>query len=195
MLPYGRFAKGSGTKTPIEINDLIRTVLEITRIDREQVGVEVQTELDDTVPLVMGDKVQLQQVVMNLVMNAIESMQTVQPRVLKVRSECDKPSMVKISIEDTGKGVAPANLDRLFKPLFTTKARGMGMGLSICRSIIDSHDGRIWVSPGVERGSIFQFQLPAKTPVRSNETLREALPTQQIDVLDQQRRGGTQAGH
>ena len=103
---------------------------------------------------------QLQQVVLNLVMNAIEAMHSVQPRVLKVQTDQTEAGLVHVSIEDTGTGIDPSNLDRIFKPLFTTKANGMGMGLSICHSIIESHDGRIWVSPAINRGSIFQFELP-----------------------------------
>jgi signal transduction histidine kinase len=125
--------------------------------------VELQTQLDERVPVVEGDNVQLQQVVLNLVMNAIDAMQSVRPRVLKVKSEQSNSEMVRVSIEDTGTGIDPSNLKRIFSPLFTTKERGMGMGLSICHSIIENHDGRIWVSPGVTRGSIFQFELPTKS--------------------------------
>jgi signal transduction histidine kinase len=102
----------------------------------------------------------LQQVVLNLVMNGIEAMPSARPRILKVQTDQITPGMVRVSIEDTGTGIDPSNLDRIFKPLFTTKATGMGMGLFICHSIIESHGGRIWVSPAVNRGSIFQFELP-----------------------------------
>jgi signal transduction histidine kinase len=90
-------------------------------------------------------------------------MQSVRPRVLKVKSEQSKPEIVHVSFEDIGTGIDPSNLNRVFSPLFTTKERGMGMGLSICHSIIENHNGRIWVSPGVTRGSIFQFELPTKS--------------------------------
>jgi signal transduction histidine kinase len=120
---------------------------------------------------VEGDKVQLQQVVLNLVMNAIEAMQSVRPRVLKVKSEQSKPEIVHVSFEDIGTGIDPSNLNRVFSPLFTTKERGMGMGLSICHSIIENHNGRIWVSPGVIRGSIFQFELPAKFDQHHADTM------------------------
>jgi signal transduction histidine kinase len=125
--------------------------------------VELQTRCDEHLPTVQGDKVQLQQVVLNLVMNAIESMHSAQPRVLKIQTEQTVAGLVHVSIEDTGKGIDPATLDRIFKPLFTTKTTGMGMGLAICHLIIESHGGRIWVSPAVNRGSIFQFELPIKT--------------------------------
>jgi signal transduction histidine kinase len=109
---------------------------------------------------VLGDKVQLQQVVLNLIMNSVEAMQSVETRVLKIRTDQTKPGILCVSIEDTGTGIDPSNVDRVFKPLFTTKESGMGMGLSICRSIIESHGGRIWVTPGDKGGSIFQFELP-----------------------------------
>jgi signal transduction histidine kinase len=157
------FRKDTSEGLPVDINAIILTVLAIVRIDLQKNDVELQTQLDDTVSVVEGDKVQLQQVVLNLVMNAIEAMQTVHYRVLKVESEQSKPDVVRVSIEDTGTGIDPSNLKRVFNPLFTTKERGMGMGLSICHSIIENHNGRIWVSPGVTRGSIFQFELPTKS--------------------------------
>jgi signal transduction histidine kinase len=93
-------------------------------------------------------------------MNAIESMHAAEPRLLSIKSETTKTDGVSVSIADTGSGISLANLNRVFKPMFTTKAGGMGMGLSICKSIIESHNGRIWVSAGVPKGSIFQFELP-----------------------------------
>ena len=137
------------------------------RIDLQKNDVELQTQLDERASVVEGDNVQLQQVVLNLVMNAIEAMQSVHHRVLKVKSEQSKPEMVHVSIEDSGAGIDPANVNRLFSPLFTTKERGMGMGLSICQSIIENHNGRIWVSTGVTGGSIFQFELSTKFLART----------------------------
>jgi signal transduction histidine kinase len=104
----------------------------------------------------------LQQVVLNLVMNAIEAMQSVAPRILSIRSCGSKPDFVHVAVEDTGTGIEPSNQDHIFDPMFTTKARGMGIGLSICRSIIESHDGHIWVTRGIDKGSIFEFELPAR---------------------------------
>jgi signal transduction histidine kinase len=103
---------------------------------------------------------QLQQVILNLVMNAIESMSLIQTRVLRIKTELSQSNTVRVSIEDTGTGIEPSDVARIFKPMFTTKERGMGMGLSICQSIIEKHDGRIWVSPGANGGSIFQFEVP-----------------------------------
>src|SRR5262249_20347074 len=126
--------------------------------------VESRIDLDEHLPPVIGNEVQLQQVILNLVMNAIESMNSTEFRVLSIKSELIENNAVRVSIEDTGSGIDPTNVDRIFKALFTTKARGMGMGLSICRSIIESHNGRIWASAGASRGSIFQFELPGGVP-------------------------------
>jgi signal transduction histidine kinase len=156
------FKKETNERGPVDINHLIITVLAIVRSDLRKNGIELRTQLDERLAIVECDRVQVQQVVLNLVMNSIESMHSLQPRVLKVQSERSKPDFVHVSIEDTGTGVDPFDVDRIFKPLFTTKTRGMGMGLSICRSIIENHGGRIWVSPGAIRGSIFQFELPTK---------------------------------
>jgi signal transduction histidine kinase len=157
------FRKETNERSAIDINNLILMVLAIVRLDLQKNSVELLTQLDDQLPSVEGNKVQLQQVILNLVMNAIEAMQSVQSRVLNVKSDQRNPKMVHISIEDTGTGIDPSNLKRVFSSLFTTKERGMGMGLSICHSIIESHNGRIWVSPGVNGGSIFQFELPPKS--------------------------------
>jgi C4-dicarboxylate-specific signal transduction histidine kinase len=157
------FRKDTSERLSVDINGLILTVLAILRIDLQRNGVELQTQLDERVLVVEGDKVQLQQVVLNLVMNAIEAMQSVRPRILKVKSGQSEPGMVHVSIEDTGAGIDPSNIKQVFSPHFTTKERGMGMGLSIYRSIIENHNGRIWVSPGIDKGSIFQFELPTNT--------------------------------
>jgi signal transduction histidine kinase len=154
------FKKAPSEKVPTNINQIIVRVLSLVRIELLKHHVHLQTQLNEHLPTVQCDKVQLQQVVLNLIMNGIEAMRSVQTRVLKVQTEQTKPSMVRVSIEDTGPGIDPSNLDQIFKPLFTTKASGMGMGLSICRSIIESHGGQIWVSATVNGSSIFQFELP-----------------------------------
>ena len=121
-------------------------------------------ELADSLPSVNGDRVQLQQVLLNLTTNAIESMATTDgARALGVTSEIHASGGVMISVRDTGTGVAPEDADRIFTPLFTTKRHGMGMGLSISRSIIEAHDGRLWAAPNAPRGCVFHFVLPADT--------------------------------
>jgi signal transduction histidine kinase len=147
-------------KTLVDINELVLSVLALARIDLQKHEIDLQTQLDDRIPEVLGNQVQLQQVVLNLVMNAIEAMSSLKTRVLRIKTELSQSNKVHLSIEDTGTGIKPSDVARVFKPMFTTKARGMGMGLSICQSIIENHDGRIWVSPGANGGSIFQFELP-----------------------------------
>jgi C4-dicarboxylate-specific signal transduction histidine kinase len=156
----GMFKKETKARNPIDINALIVTVLGIVRHELQKHGVELRTELDESLPALEGDRVQLQQVVLNLVMNAIEAMQSGAPRKLSIRSCVSKPNFVHVAIEDTGTGIDPSNHDHIFDPMFTTKERGMGIGLSICHSIIESHSGRIWVTRGIDKGSIFQFELP-----------------------------------
>jgi C4-dicarboxylate-specific signal transduction histidine kinase len=158
----GMFKKESGERTRVDLNDIVLTVLAIVRIDMREAGVNLQLRLQDDLPVVMGDRVQLQQVVLNLIMNAIEAMRSRQPRELRIQTEQFKPGLVHVLVADTGPGISSSNLDQIFKPLFTTKSRGMGMGLAICRSIIESHGGRIWVSPEPTRGAIFHIELPIK---------------------------------
>jgi len=106
--------------------------------------------------------VQLQQVLINLITNGLEAMAgNRRARILRVKSAIQEPDSVLISVADTGTGIDPEIVDRIFNPLFTTKSNGMGMGLSICRSIIEGHGGRLWASAGPEGGSVFQFILPA----------------------------------
>jgi signal transduction histidine kinase len=131
-------------------------------MDLRKHSIETNVNLSEELPTISGNEVQLQQVILNLVMNAIESMRSTEPRVLSIKSETTGQDTVQVSIADTGSGISVANLNRIFKPMFTTKAHGMGMGLSICKSIIESHGGKIWVSAGASRGSIFQFELPIR---------------------------------
>jgi signal transduction histidine kinase len=129
-------------------------------IDLRKHSVETQMSLGEQLPPVIVNEVQLRQVILNLVMNAIEAMNAAEPRLLSIKSENTGHHSIRVSIEDTGSGIDPSQANRVFKPLFTTKAHGMGMGLAICRSIIESHGGKIWVSAGASRGAVFQFELP-----------------------------------
>jgi signal transduction histidine kinase len=153
------FKRDSQHRSEIDINNLIWAVMDLLYIDLRKHHIELKTELSDQLPPIFGNRVQLQQVILNLVMNAIDAMRPVQERILSVGTTFDGDG-VHVWIADTGVGIAPSDIDRIFEPLFTTKEHGMGMGLSICRSIIESHNGRIWVSAGQERGSIFQLVLP-----------------------------------
>jgi signal transduction histidine kinase len=154
------FGKDTQEKTPTDVNELIQSVLGLVYIDLRKHSIETQMSLGEQLPLVIVNEVQLRQVILNLVMNAIEAMNAAEPRVLSIKSESTEHNSIRVSIEDTGSGIDPSQANRVFKTLFTTKARGMGMGLAICRSIIESHGGKIWVSAGASRGSIFQFELP-----------------------------------
>jgi len=148
-------------KAPVDINNVIMTVLSHVKTEAQHHDVEIRAPLAQDLPPLLGVEIQLQQVILNLVMNAIEAMHsTPGPRVLTVKSELNAPHEVQVSIEDTGRGIPPSDVQRVFQAMFTTKPTGMGMGLSVCRSIVESHGGRIWASPGSQRGSIFRFVLP-----------------------------------
>jgi PAS domain S-box-containing protein len=158
----GMFKNGSQEKVFLEINPLIREVLALLHGELQNQRVSVQTELAKKLPKVLANRVQLQQVVLNLLMNALEAMVSVtdRTRVLRVKSEMRGPPDVVITVQDSGLGIDQQNVDRIFHPFFTTKPKGTGMGLSICQSIIEAHNGRLWASPGVDHGSVFQVVLP-----------------------------------
>jgi C4-dicarboxylate-specific signal transduction histidine kinase len=154
------FRKETGDKFEVDINRVIRTVMGLVSADLQKHDIELKLELSDRLPSILSSHVELQQVILNLVMNAIDAMRSVHPRVLSVKSKLNEFHGVHVSIEDTGIGIGLADADRIFEPLFTTKKHGMGMGLSICHSIIEHHGGRIWASPGASRGTILQLELP-----------------------------------
>jgi signal transduction histidine kinase len=156
------FRKGALNRTSFDVNDLVGEALALVRADLQEHRILVHAEKDAQLPPVSGDRIQLQQVLLNLITNAIDSMAAKDgPRVLDVRSEVNDDGNVLVSIGDTGIGIGEQDVDRIFNPLFTTKSGGMGMGLSICRSIIQAHDGRIWVAPNKPQGAVFQFTLLA----------------------------------
>jgi signal transduction histidine kinase len=156
------FKKDARDRTSLDINDLIGEALALTRGSLQRHRVLVQAEPNAQVPQVRGDRIQLQQVLLNLITNAIDSMAAKDgARVLCVRSEVRDGSGVIVSVADTGTGIGSQDLERIFNPLFTTKSGGMGMGLPICRSIIEAHDGRLWVVPNEPEGAVFQFLLLA----------------------------------
>ncbi len=140
----------------------------LLRSEMRRQNVSLETELADGLGPVTGDRVQLQQVVLNLVMNGIEAMSAVmdRPRTLRVISQLQQSGDVLIAVTDVGTGFDPANMDRIFDAFFTTKSEGMGMGLAICRSIIEAHGGRLWASPQLPHGSVFQFTVPARINMR-----------------------------
>lgn len=167
------FSSDEPEKSRIDMNELIVSVISSSRVYLRKYGVEVETEFEAGLPQVEGHRVQLQQVIHNLVMNAVEAMQMVAKRTLRIRSATISSGGVRIVVEDTGTGIASADLDRIFKPLFTTKTRGMGMGLSICRSIVEAHGGRIRASAMPKGGTALEIELPAYiTPGRGPDAER-----------------------
>ena len=155
-------------KTPpqkdwIDINQTIREVIALARSEVQRHGVSVQMQLSEGVgPLAFADRVQLQQVILNLIMNAVEAMgeATNGPRELLIRTGTDASGEIVVAVRDSGPGLSPENLGRLFTPFYTTKPEGMGMGLAICRSIVEAHGGRLWATGNDGRGATFQFSLP-----------------------------------
>jgi predicted ATPase/signal transduction histidine kinase len=147
----------------LDINDAIQEVLTLTRSELQRYGIVLYTDLAANVQPVFGDRVQLQQVLRNLIINGVEAMSAVmdRPKVLAIKSQSIEADGVRVAVEDTGTGLDPATADRVFDPFFTTKPDGMGMGLSICRTIIEAHGGRLWAAPNTPHGIILQFKLPA----------------------------------
>ena len=157
------FKNDSQEKALLDVNELIREVIALLHSKLRKHQISVQAELISGLPPVLADRVQLQQVVANLVANAIEAMDTVtdRARTLRVKSVIGEPDGVLIMVEDSGPGIDPENADRIFHPFFTTKSEGTGMGLSICRSIIEAHNGRLSLRSASNRGSVFEILLPA----------------------------------
>ncbi|MBW7974087.1 PAS domain-containing sensor histidine kinase [Bradyrhizobium sp. BR 10289] len=161
--------QGLLTKTPpqarsIDVNELIHQVLDLLQTELRLREVSVRTELAPSPPPVLGDAVQLQQVLLNLVINGADAMSDVngRPRLLVVGSNAGPDGDGLIFVRDSGVGLDEGTIDKIFSPFFTTKPKGMGMGLAICRSIIEAHGGRLWASPAEPHGALFQFTLPGK---------------------------------
>jgi PAS domain S-box-containing protein len=148
-------------KSTLDINEAIRETITLTRGEMQHHCVLLQTELANDLPSILGDRVQLQQLILNLIMNGIEAMSEVSEgsRVLLIGSRADAPNGVIVTVRDSGPGLKPECLDHIFNPFYTTKPTGMGMGLSICRSIAEEHGGRLWATANAPRGASFQFTL------------------------------------
>jgi C4-dicarboxylate-specific signal transduction histidine kinase len=154
--------KGSVEKIALNINEVIQEVLLLAGRELYENQVSVDRQLKADLPLVLADRVQLQQVLLNLVMNGIEALAAVtgRPRLLCVQSRVDESGDVLVAVSDSGSGFG-SEMDRVFTPFFTTKAKGMGMGLSISRSLVEGHCGRLWAAPNSPHGAVFSFTLPA----------------------------------
>ena len=153
-------------KIELDLNEVIAEVLHLLsgEIAKRRVGVE--TELADDLPVVIGDRVQLQQLVFNLLLNGIEAMDPIldRPKKLSIRTTQENPETVLVKIQDSGVGLEDS--EKVFEAFFTTKGNGMGMGLAICRSIIDAHHGRLWAASAEGSGTTFSFTLPVETSAR-----------------------------
>ena len=154
--------KSETSMESLDINGVVRDVLDLLLLELRRDGVSVTLELQSGLDPVMGNRVQLEQVMMNLVMNGIEAMGDISgaARILRVGTRPAEGANILIEVEDSGAGIDRAKIDQIFEPFFTTKNHGIGMGLPICRSIVEAHSGRLRVTPGPNRGSIFHLTLP-----------------------------------
>jgi signal transduction histidine kinase len=167
---HGLVKKAPPRTDTININDAILEVMTVVHGELVKNRIRAQTQLSDSLPRVRGDRVQLQQVMLNLVINAIQAMSGVTDgiRELRISTESIKEE-VRVAVLDTGPGLMTDNLEQLFEPFFTTKPSGMGMGLSICRSIVEEHGGRLWADENLPQGALFQFALPPAEGVFVNQ--------------------------
>jgi C4-dicarboxylate-specific signal transduction histidine kinase len=155
-------ARRAGTdKEPLDINDVIGEVVALAEGEARRTHARVRTELAGTLPRVIGDRVQLQQVVLNLLLNGLDAMHEVldRPRELVIRTEAEATDHVRVAVRDSGSGIDPQLATRIFEAFYTTKPAGMGMGLSISRSIVEQHGGRLWAVPNDGPGTTFQFTV------------------------------------
>jgi signal transduction histidine kinase len=157
------FGKEPGKTSLIDVCLTAREVLTLAQGELDTNHILLTDNMCDGLPKVMAVPVQLQQVILNLIMNAVEAMRSVteRERRLTIVSSLNQQGGVMITVEDTGNGIDPVHLPRIFEPFFTTKSHGMGLGLSICRSIIEAHGGRLWASPRSLRGAVFHLSLPS----------------------------------
>jgi PAS domain S-box-containing protein len=156
------YSKKEPALEPMDLNEVVREVTALSSTEIQKNGVTLRQEFVDGLPPALGDRIQLQQVILNLLRNAVESMRTIdaRPRELLVRTERDKENHVRLSVKDSGVGFTPQAADKIFQPFYTTKSDGMGIGLSISRSIIEAHQGRLWASSNDGPGCTFSFAIP-----------------------------------
>jgi C4-dicarboxylate-specific signal transduction histidine kinase len=154
--------KAPPRKDPLGINEAIVEVITLTRSEAVKDGISVRTQLAEGLPLIQGDRVQLQQVILNLILNAVQAMSGVseKSRELLVSTEQEASGAVLVTVQDSGPGLDPESVARAFDAFYTTKPQGMGIGLAICRSIVEAHGGKLWAIANKDRGATFQFTLP-----------------------------------
>jgi signal transduction histidine kinase len=159
------FARKQPKTEPLDLNEAAREVLALSASELQRNRVTLRTEFDENLPTVKGDRVQLQQVILNQILNAADAMREVEdrPRDLLVATACEDASRVRLSVRDCGVGIDPQAFEKLFDPFYTTKSHGMGIGLSISRSIIESHEGRLWASIHYGPGATFSFSVPCRS--------------------------------
>ncbi|HWA74726.1 MAG TPA: ATP-binding protein [Polyangiaceae bacterium] len=156
------FAGDEPSQSVIPLNEAIRDAVSVIEGEARAQGVTVKASVAPDVPMVVGDRIQLQQVILNLALNAVEAMKSVvnRPRLLEIGAQTDGPGKVRVLVRDSGPGLSTAERNRVFDAFYTTKARGMGMGLAICRSIVDAHGGKLWATANPDSGETFQFTFP-----------------------------------
>src|SRR6267142_2803446 len=161
------FKKETPQRELVDINEVVREMIVLLRSEATRYNISVRTELAAELSPVLGDRVQLQQVLMNLVMNSIDAMKDVdETRELAIKSQQAENEQVLVTVSDTGVGLHAQQADQIFKAFFTTKSHGTGMGLSISRSIVESHGGRLWAADNSPRGASFHFALPTKVEAK-----------------------------
>ena len=167
------FAKKDATTESVDLNEATREVIALSLSELQRSRVILRTELADDLPPVTGDRVQLQQVILNLLRNASDAMSGVEdrPRQLVIRTERDEGDRVRLTVQDAGVGFDPQAADRLFDAFYTTKSDGMGIGLSVSRSIIESHQGRLWATPNDGPGATFSFSIPRAVRDRNRRSM------------------------
>jgi len=157
------FKKTPPEKVALSVNEVIEEVLSLIHVETVRKRIAIETDLEMQLPVTLGDRVQLQQVIFNLILNGIEAMETVanRPKKIHIRSKVQSPDAILVEIRDYGTGLAAS--EKVFEAFYTTKERGMGMGLSICRSIVEAHGGRLGVTPSQGPGTTFFFTLPLES--------------------------------
>jgi signal transduction histidine kinase len=160
-----QFEKGAPNRTLIDVNEIIRETVALLRGEVIRHNISTRTELAANLPLIIGDRVQLQQVAMNLIVNSIEAMRNVDgEREISIKTQQRENGQILVSFLDTGPGFPPQLAERIFDSFYTTKPHGTGMGLRICRSIIESHNGRMWADNAADHGAAFYLNLPTASP-------------------------------
>jgi C4-dicarboxylate-specific signal transduction histidine kinase len=157
------FKKGASQREPVDVNDVIRGMIELLRSEAARYSIAMRTDLSQNLSRIRGDRVQLQQVLMNLMINSIEAMKDMnRPGELSIKTQSPEAAQLLVSVSDTGVGLPPQQADQIFSPFFTTKGDGTGMGLRISRSIVESHGGRLWAGDNPPRGASFHLSLPSQ---------------------------------